>query len=98
MAQGNCFLAGVLALSALITYNILSMMFGHNATSHMLNQHGMEALNRREDAFNFDVGTTTTSAGAGATPKEVVSTTTLSCPSICFKIYLSFSGTVLCTV
>ena len=62
---GSCFLLGVFSLSALITYNILSMMFGHNSTSHMLNQHRMEALNRREDAFNFDVG-----IPAGATERS----------------------------
>ena len=68
MANSNtCFLMGVFVLAALVTYNCLSIMFGHNSTQ-ALGQH-MDShlnLNRREDAFSFEPHVIEAAANNGA--------------------------------
>ena len=65
--SNSCFLVGVFVLAALVTYNCLSIMFGHTS-AQMLGQH-MDShlnLNRREDAFSFEPHVVEAAAVGGA--------------------------------
>ena len=64
-SSNTCFLVGVFVLAALVTYNSLSILFGH-AGSQALGQHmdsHLKTLNRREDAFSFEPRVVEAAAG-----------------------------------